>query len=60
MKKTIDVKDRNEGNAIARALDDPTMRATVTTIGYLLPLSPKDRQRVLTFVADKLSDEPEG
>lgn len=60
MKKTIDVKDRNEGNAIALALEDPTTRAMVTMVGYLLPLSPKQRERVLAFVADKLSDETEG
>lgn len=57
MKATIDVKDRNEGNAIRDGLQIPTMRAAVIIAGLLLPLSDRARKRVLDFVVDKLDEE---
>jgi hypothetical protein len=59
MKVSIQVKDRNEGDAITRALDDPEMRAYVVTMGILLEL-PDDaaRTRVLHCVEILLSSAP--
>lgn len=57
MKSTITVADRREADAIKTALDDPTTRAFVVIVGTLLPLTPKERQRVMTFVGDKLDEE---
>lgn len=57
MKTTIEVKDRKEADAIKTALEDPTTRAFVVVVGTLLPLTIRERKRVMTFVADKLEDE---
>jgi O-methyltransferase involved in polyketide biosynthesis len=51
MKTTIEVKDRKEGDAIKRAMDDPEIRAFVVISGVLLPFSRSTQQRVLDFVA---------
>lgn len=59
MKTAIEVKDRGEGLAIKTALEDPTVRAFVVTVGVLLPLDAGGRRRVLNYVQDRfLSDEP--
>ena len=55
MKTNIEVKSREEGNAIKTALEDPTVRAFVTTMGVLLALpSNTVRARVLKNVSDQL------
>jgi hypothetical protein len=61
MKVRIDVKDRNEGDAITRALDDLEIRAYVVTTGILMDL-PDDaaRLRVLHCAEILLSSAPEG
>jgi|KBSSwiStaDraftv2_1062776.scaffolds.fasta_scaffold7877485_1 hypothetical protein len=51
MKTTIEVKDRKEGDAIKRAMDDPEIRAFVVITGVLLPFSLPTRRRMLDFVA---------
>jgi hypothetical protein len=58
MKTPIDVKNRNEGQTIRRALADPQVRAFVLTMGTLLALpSDRARERVLRFVDDRLSED---
>lgn len=58
MKTRIDVKDRNEAEAIRRALAHPETRALVVVMGTLLALETTNEQRrCLAFVADKLADE---
>ena len=57
MKTTIEVKDRKEADLIKTALGDPATRAFVQVVGALLPLSPRARQRVMNFVADRLEEE---
>jgi hypothetical protein len=59
MKVRLEVKDRNEGDAISRALDDPEMRAYIVTMGILMEL-PDDaaRVRVLQCVEILLSSAP--
>jgi len=59
MKTTIEVKDRKEADLIRTALDDPTTRAFVQVVGALLPLTPRERQRVMSFVADKVGEDAE-
>lgn len=56
MKTTIETKNRNEADAIKRALEDPETRAFVVIVGTLLPFTDRARRRVLDFVADHVSD----
>jgi len=51
MKTTIEVKDKKEGDAIKRAMDDPEIRAFVVISGVLLPFSVPTRKRMMAFVA---------
>lgn len=61
MKTTIEVKDRNEGNAIKRGLDDPTVRAFTVMMGILAELpSVKARARVLQFVKESFDEQDQG
>jgi hypothetical protein len=53
---TLDVKDAAEFEAIARALEDLEIRTFVLIVGTLLPFTPRERQRMMTFVADKLDE----
>ncbi len=53
----IPVKDKAEGDNIARALNDPTTRAFVVIVGVLLPLGDRARTRVLSFINDKADEE---
>ncbi len=53
----LEVKDKSEGENIARALHDPMTRAFVAIVGALLPLGDRARARVLTFVNDKADEE---
>lgn len=53
----IPVKDKQEGEAIARALDDPMTRAFIIIVGTLSPLGERARTRVLSFVNDKLNED---
>jgi hypothetical protein len=59
MKTTIEVKDRKEADLIKIALDDPTTRAFVQVVGALLPLTPRERARVMNFVSDKVDEDRE-
>lgn len=54
---TIEVKDEHEGERIQLALADPTMRALIVTVGLLLPMTDRQRRRVLAYVNDKLEEE---
>jgi hypothetical protein len=57
MKTTIEVKDRKEGDAIRRGLEDPATRAFVVVVGALSEL-PRDRsrQRVMAFIKDHFDE----
>ncbi len=57
MKVAIDVKDRREGELVRQALADPSTRAFVNIMGALLPLTARERKRVLAFATDKLDEE---
>jgi hypothetical protein len=57
MKATIEVESRREADMIRTGLDDPAIRAFVIVAGALLPLSPRSRERVLTFVKDQLDEQ---
>ena len=54
---TLDVKDAAEFEAIERALKDQEIRTFILIVGTLLPFTPRERQRVMTYVADKLDEE---
>ena len=57
MKVTIEVKDKGEKRAVELALADPSVRALVLTMGYLITLpSDRSRARVLSYVADLCSE----
>ena len=53
----IPVEDRKAATDMERALEDPAMKAFVLIVGALKPLSQRARQRVLSFVADKLDED---
>jgi hypothetical protein len=58
VKVGIEVKDRREADAIRKGLDDPVTRAIVVVTGLLLMLpSKRARERVLTYVSDRLNEE---
>jgi len=59
MKTTIEVSDRKEADLIKTALDDPTTRAFVQVVGALLPLTARERARVMNFVSDKVDEDRE-
>ena len=59
MKATVEVKDRREAEALRTGLDDPAVRAFVMVAGLLLPLTPRSRARVMSYVADKLDEDQE-
>jgi hypothetical protein len=59
MKGNIEVKDRRELDAIKSALHDPITRAFVVCVGILLPLSDRQRKRVMFYVSDVLDEEAE-
>lgn len=50
-------KTADEAANIQRAIDLPEVRAFLGIVGVMLPLSPRARTRVLTFVRDKLNEE---
>ena len=53
---TVEARDGDEAAAIERALQDPTTLATVKIVGYLLPMSDRERRRVMTWVTDKINE----
>jgi hypothetical protein len=53
----LEVKDKAEGENIARALNDPMTRAFVVIVGALLPLGDRARTRVLSFINDKVNED---
>lgn len=59
-KTAIDVKNREEGNAIKAALEDPVIRASVVVAGVLKQLpSDRARARVVAYVQDVLAEQNE-
>ena len=52
----IEVKSKEEGEQIERALNDPMTRAFISIVGALLPLGDRGRTRVLNFINDKLDE----
>lgn len=54
MKFGIDVKDRSEGEAVARALSDPETRAAVMVMGALMTAPASSRARVIKHVQERL------
>lgn len=59
MKATVEVKDRNEADAIRTGLEDPAVRAFVVIMGALRPLTSRAQARVMRYVTDKLEDDQE-
>lgn len=62
MKVAVDLRDRAEGDRVRAVMTDAVGRAVVNVYGELLQLAnPKDRIRVLNFVADTvLQDDDTG
>lgn len=50
MRMGIDVTNRHEGDALARAIEDPLLKAAVVISGMLADLSTDDRDHVLSLV----------
>lgn len=60
MKAHLDVKDRDERDAVLCAWADPATRAFIITIGNLLQLpTDRSRARVLNFVVDHCAEARE-
>jgi hypothetical protein len=57
MKATVDVKSRKEADLLRLALEDPATRASAIVLGALLPLTPRERERVKLFVEDRLAED---
>lgn len=57
MKATIDVRDRAEADRVKTAMSDETTRAVMSVMGALMPLSIRDRRRVLAFVESGFGDD---
>jgi hypothetical protein len=55
MKLSIEVRDKQERDAIRRAIEDSEVRAIVVVIGTLLPFSDRARQRMITYVANAIA-----
>jgi hypothetical protein len=53
----IEAKDRNQRDAIERALKEPEVVAFVTIVGTLLPYSGRARARIMRFVSDQVAEE---
>lgn len=56
MRRSLTVGSHAEGDALVRALDDPTTRAFCVVVGLLQPLSDGARARVLQHVQSMLDD----
>jgi len=56
MKVGINVKDKSEGERLNIALRDEAARALMNVVGALMPLSARDRHRVLAFVESSFDD----
>lgn len=52
MKSAIEVSSRNEASAIQAALGDPSIKAFVTMIGALQPLTDVEKLRALSYFHD--------
>lgn len=59
MKTTLQVKSKEEGEAIVRGLADPVTRATVVMVGLLSGLSQTKRDRVIRNTQEALNDAAE-
>lgn len=55
MKRAITVNNKQEGEAIEKALGNPVTRAIVTIEGVLAKLTQEQQTRVLRFVQESLS-----
>lgn len=54
MKATVEVKDRAEGKVVAKALEDPEMKALVLISGAIEQVQgPEGRARVLAWVTSR-------
>lgn len=60
MKVRIDVRDRQEAEAVQRVMNDPAGRAFVLIVGYLEPLAPRARLRVLNWAIDAFDMQHNG
>ena len=49
MKRAIEVKTQAEGDALAKSMQDPVMRAAIVVGGVLADLPPAARRTVLAF-----------
>ena len=56
MKTTIEVESRDEGKRLREGLEDPVVRAFVSIVGILKPLTPRSRARVFGYVTDVLEE----
>lgn len=60
MKAHIEVKDKDERDAVERAMGDPVTRATVIVMGHLLALpTDRARRRAMEYVKDELAERAE-
>lgn len=56
MKVSVDLANRQEGDAVRRALEDPTLKTVAIVSGLLLELETiSQRLRVLRFVQDLIA-----
>lgn len=60
MKVAVTVTDKSEGERLNNALRDEAARALMNVVGALMPLSARDRHRVLAFVESGFEDRPPG
>lgn len=56
MKIEVECQNKEERRAIEAALADPAVRAYVLTVGLLIPLSQRARQRVINYLVDVVND----
>lgn len=59
MKANINVTSRQEADAIRTGLEDPAVRAFVTIMGILKPMTKRAQARVLQYVTDRLAEDDE-
>lgn len=57
MKVAINVKDKSEAERVTDAMRDQTTRALMNVVGALMPLTARERHRVLAFIESSFSDD---
>lgn len=55
MKVSVDLRTRHEGDALRRALEDPTCKAVSMVSGILLELPLSGRRAVISFLLDTIA-----